>query len=194
MNNFRFIYRFFLLFFFVLFIGFSGCSKENKQTKDTKENKQNTNSKNEFGWKDGVSAADIPGFPLKGSIGGKEVQFQYVIFEKWRGSNDNVFVFSLVKPTQPCGYLEEFQGFQLINKGNAFNQGEWVKSKFDEDTKTYQSFFQIKGSDKSNVSWNCALVIESIDNKSVKGKIALFFNDDKKNWAAGKFEATVCNN
>lgn len=169
------------------------CGKENKT--DIKDNKQTQNTKTEFGWKDGLSASDIPDFPLKGFLGGNEVQFQYVNFEKWRGSNDNVLVFSLVKPPQKCGFIEDFHGFQLINKGNAINQGEWVKSKFDEDSKTYQAFFStLAGDDKSTANWNCALFIESMDNKTIKGKIALFFNDEKKSWAAGKFEAAICNN
>lgn len=183
----------FVLSLAITIIFFTGCNKDNKENKQTVTNKTDF-SKTEFGWKDGVSAADIPDFPLKGSLGGKEVQFQYINFEKWRGSNDNVFVFSLSKPTQQCGFIEEFQGFRLSNKGNAINTGEWVKSKFDDDPKTYESYFAVSGSDKSSVNWNCALVIESMDNKTVKGKISLFFNDAAKSWLAGKFEASVCNN
>lgn len=181
-----------VLLIVVFVVSFAGCNKETKTDKQTI--KQTITGKTEFGWKDGISVSDIPDFPVKGNLNGNDVQFQYIIFEKWRGANDNVIVFSISKPAQPCGFMEEFQGFQLINKGNAINQGEWVKSKFDDDPKTYQSFFRIAGSDKSGANWNCALVIESIGAKSVKGKIALFFNDDKKSWIAGKFEASICNN
>ena len=174
----------------VVFGFLAGCNK------DPKENKtgDNNSDKKVLGWKDGVSASDIPDTPLAGNLDGKEVKFQYIVFEKWRGSNDNVIMFSLVKPSQPCGFIESFSGFQLMNKGGDINQGEWVKSKFDDDPKTYQAFFRTEGSDKSAAGWNCALVIESADAKSVKGKIALYFNDSKKSWIAGKFEASLCNN
>jgi hypothetical protein len=183
----------FLSLFYIFFL--QGCNK--KPEADTNSNvkdSQSSGDKKEFKWKDGVSPEDIPDFPVKGNLNGREVTFQYINFEKWRGSNDNVINFSLVKPAQPCGFIGGFTGFRIINKGNAFNAGTWVKAKFDDDTKTYQAFFTAEGFDKSTASWNCALNIESMDNKTVKGKIALFFNDEKKSWAAGKFEAVICNN
>jgi len=185
------------LFSFVLL---SGCNKKpgETDTKDSKQNSQNSSTDKKepgnFEWKDGVSASDIPDFPIRGFLNGKEVTFQYINFEKWRGPNDNVINFSLVKPQQHCGFIDGFTGFQLINKGNAFNQGDWVKSKFEDDPKTCQAFFKSENSDKSTSQWNCALSIESITDKTVKGKIALFFNDEKKSLVAGKFEASICNN
>jgi len=175
----------FLLAGFALF--FSACGKESK------ENQKVTN-KVEFGWKDGVSSADIPDFPIKGNLGGKEVQFQYINFEKWHGSNDNVLNFSLMKPSQNCGFIDDFQGFRLVNKGNTIGQGSWAKGKFDDDPKTYEASYTLAGGNKSGSKWNCALNIESIDGKNVKGKIAMFFNDDSKSWIAGKFVAVVCSN
>lgn len=171
------------------FIVFTACGKKD----DSTTTNNNTNKTGEFGWKDGISASDIPNFPVKGMIDGKEVQFQYINFEKWRGVNDNVINFSLVKPEQNCGFIENFSGFTLINKGSAINQGEWVKSKFGDDPTTYQAFFK-QGESKSTAGWNSALVIESMTDKSVKGKIAIFFNDEKKSWVAGTFEAGICNN
>ncbi|HEY3249585.1 MAG TPA: hypothetical protein VGK25_00570 [Ignavibacteria bacterium] len=178
---------------YFLFIGIlllllsSGCTRktDEKQTDNTK--------KGEFGWHDNITKDDIPDFPVKGYLGGKEVQFLYINFERWRGSNDNVINFSLVKPAQNCGSLEEFTGFTLMNKGGSINQGEWIKSKFPDDAGSYQAFFKT-GGQKSSAAWNCALVIESITDKTVKGKIALFFNDDNKSWVTGKFDAIVCNN
>lgn len=167
---------------------FAGCGNKSG------ENTQNTtDKKGEFGWKDNISTGDIPDFPVKGMIEGKEVQFGYINFEKWRGANDNVINFSAAKPEQNCGFIEGFTGFTLINKGSAISQGEWVKAKFSDDPKTYQAFFK-QGEQKSTDQWNCALVIESITDKTAKGKIALFFNDEKKSWVAGKFEAAICNN
>lgn len=165
-----------------------GCSKQDKQ------NNQTQTDKKEIGWKDGVSANDIPDSPLKATLGGKEIQFAYVCFEKWRGSGDNVLVFSLNKPSQPCGFIEDFQGVVLTSKGAPINQGELTKSKFGDDPKNLTASFSLAGQDKFSGAWDCSLVIESIDTKSVKGRIALYFNDDKKSQAAGKFEASICNN
>ena len=174
-------------FVFALLVFLSACDKK------ADDKKQTQNEKHEFGWRDDISASDIPDFPVKGNLNGKEVQFQYINFEKWHGSNDNVINFSVTKPEQSCGYIENFSGFTLMNKGGAFNQGDWLKGKFADDPKTYQAFYK-NADQKSSSSWNCALNIESISDKVVKGRIALFFNDDKKSWVAGKFEAAICNN
>lgn len=155
-------------------------------------------NKNEFNWKDNLGISDIPDFELKGNLNGKEVRFPYVVFEKWRGSKDNVLNFSVEKAGQNCGYIENYQGFQLINKGNQLNKGEFLKSKFGDDPKTLQSFFRYINPDgtsfKSDMEWNCALNIENIKDKTVTGKIALCFKDEKKSWIAGRFDAFVCNN
>ena len=180
---------FFVLLFAGILIISAGCGKKSDDTvKKTDENKSG-----EFGWKDDVSSSNIPDFPVKGSIGGKEVQFAYINFEKWRGSNDHVINFSLVKPEQNCGFIENFEGFTLMNKGAEIKQGPFVKSKFTDDPKTFTASFKQAGN-KSTDTWNCALEIESINDKTVKGKIALFFNDASKSWVAGKFEAVLCNN
>lgn len=180
---------FLILFFAVLVLALTGCGKKN----DDSSNKTGDNKPGEFGWKDDVSASNIPDFPVKGSIGGKEVQFAYINFEKWRGSNDHVINFSLVKPGQNCGFIENFEGFTLMNKGAEIKQGPFVKAKFADDPKTFSAVFKQAGN-KSADPWNCALEIESITDKTVKGKIALFFNDASKSWVAGRFEAVLCNN
>ena len=152
-----------------------------------------TSEKKDFSWHDELKADEIPDSPVTGYLNGNEVSFQYINFEKWRGSNDNVIIFSLVKPAQNCGFIEGFEGFVLMNKGTAINRGEWVKSKFSDDPKTYQAYYK-SGDNKSSSSWNCALTIESMTDKLVTGKIALYFNDGQKSRIAGKFEAVVCNN
>lgn len=168
---------------------YAGCGNKSDDTvKKTDENKSG-----EFVWKDGISASDIPDFPVKGFIGGKEVQFAYVNFEKWRGSNDNVINFSLVKPDQNCGFIENYEGFTLMNKGSEIKQGPFLKAKFADDPKTFTASFKQAGN-KSAETWNCALEIESMNDKTVKGRIALFFNDASKSWVAGRFEAVLCNN
>ncbi|MEO8513925.1 MAG: hypothetical protein ABI543_10225 [Ignavibacteria bacterium] len=177
---------FFLLTIGLLFI-FSSCDKKPDEKTNT------TSDKKEFGWKDNITAADIPDIPVKGFLGGKEVQFAYINFEKWRGANDNVINFSLVKPAQNCGFIENFEGFTILNKGSEIKQGPYTKSKFADDPASYQVSFK-QGGSKSGDPWNMALEIESITDKSVKGKIALFFNDSGKSWLAGKFEAVICNN
>lgn len=168
-------------------MSFGGCGNKT-------DDKPATDKKpGEFGWKDNISSADIPDFPVKGSLEGKEVQFAYINFEKWRGSKDNVINFSVTKPEQNCGFIENFSGFTLMNKSGDINQGEWVKAKFGDDPKTYQASFK-HADKKSDSQWNSALVIENINDKTVKGKILIYFNDEKKSWIAGKFEASVCSN
>jgi hypothetical protein len=183
------IYKTFLILFVSFFLISSGCTKKSDNT----DNKTQQNKSGEFGWKDGISASDIPDFPVKGNLEGREVQFQYINFEKWRGSGDNVINFSLVKPAQNCGFIEGYSGFTFMSKGAAINPGETVKAKFVDDPKTLQAYFQ-QGDMKSSALWNSALIIESMTDKVVKGKIAVFFNDEKKSWVAGKFEAVICNN
>ena len=149
--------------------------------------------KSEFGWKDDISFSDLPDFPVKGMIKGKPVTFQYVNFEKWRGSGDNVINFSATKPGQNCGFIEDFEGFTLTNRGGEFRQGKWIKAKFGDDAGSYKAIFKSSGVSSSE-PWNCALNIESISDKVVKGNVIIFFNDSAKSWIAGKFEALICNN
>ena len=75
-----------------------------------------TSEKKDFSWHDELKADEIPDSPVTGYLNGNEVSFQYINFEKWRGSNDNVIIFSLVKPAQNCGFIEGFEGFVLTNK------------------------------------------------------------------------------
>ncbi|MBL8016673.1 MAG: hypothetical protein JNK43_05330, partial [Ignavibacteria bacterium] len=158
------------LLFLLLFISLAGVYSCGSKSGDKTGDKNSGSEKREFGWREDISASDIPDFPVKGFIGGKEVQFAYINFENWRGSKDNVINFSLAKPEQNCGFIENFEGFTLMNKGAAISQGQWLKAKFADDPKSYQGSFKISGS-KSNDPWNCALEIESIGDKSVKGKI-----------------------
>lgn len=126
-------------------------------------------------------------------LGGKEVSFKYINFEKWRGSGDNVINFSVNKPGQNCGYVEDFEGFTLMKKGGEFSAGQWKKPKFGDDASVYRAIFK-SGGVSSSEAWNCALNIESISDKVAGGRIVIFFNDSGKSWLAGKFEAVICNN
>lgn len=156
-----------LLLLTLLFFGTSGCGKKPDVLK------LNVTNNKDFAWKENLSAADVPNFPVKGFLKGNEVSFTYIVFEKWSGSNDNDINFSIVKPSQPCGYVENYQGFQLLNKGNEIEQGEWVKSGFSDGSKTYQCYYVYKASDgsmmRSSDSWNCVLKIESLTGKTVSG-------------------------
>jgi hypothetical protein len=184
-------YLFFLIFLFLFFI--FGCGKKSDVTNQT-----SASNKTEFSWKDNLTINDIPDFPVRGNLNGEEVTFTYINFEKWRGSNDNVINFSMIKPEQQCGFIENFKGFQLINKGGSINLGDYSKGKFEENPESYNAFFKFTESDgstiKSSSSWNCALKITGNSDKLVSGSIALCFNDEKKSWVAGKFEAVICNN
>jgi hypothetical protein len=181
----------FLFLFIFVFTGIN-CGKKSDET-----NNQTSSGKTGFTWKDNLALSDIPDSPVKGILNGKEITFYYINFEKWRGSHDNVLSFSVNKPEQPCGFIENFKGFQLINKGNAI-QGEYIKAKFDNESASYSAYFKYNATDgspvKSNAPWNCALKIDNINDKIVSGRIAISFNDDKKSWVAGKFEASICNN
>jgi hypothetical protein len=184
------LFSFYIIIFGLIIL--TGCGKDEVKKEIVSENNST------FNWKDDLSVSDIPDFKIKGSLNGKEVRFPYIVFEKWRGSNDNVLNFSTVKAEQQCGYIENYQGFQLINKGNAITKAGFVKGKFGDEAKTYQAFFRYLNSDgtsfKSDAEWNCALSIEKITDKSVSGKVAICFNNERKSWIAGKFEAVVCNN
>jgi hypothetical protein len=170
----------------------TGCGKDEIKKEVVSETRES------FNWKENISVLDIPDFDLKGNLNGKEVRFPYIVSEIWRGSSDNVLNFSIVNAEQKCGYIENYQGFQLINKGSTLVKGEYVKSKFGDDPGKYQAFFRYIDSDgtsfKSDAVWNCALNIDSISDKIVGGKVAICFNDARKSWIAGKFDAVVCKN
>ncbi|MCX7877224.1 MAG: hypothetical protein N2510_01135 [Ignavibacteria bacterium] len=168
-----------LIFFSLL--TFLSCSEEKKDV--------NTDG---FRWKETVEIKDIPDIPVKGYLNGTEVNFDYINFERWRGSNDNVINFSLVKPLQKCGYIDGFRGFSILRRGGDFTQGEWVKSDFKQ--KGNEEAYYISNGVRSDSEWNCALRIDEVTPKYVKGSVLIFFNDDKKSWVAGRFEAVVCNN
>jgi hypothetical protein len=184
------LFSFYIIIFGLIIL--SACGKDEVKKEIV------TGNNSTFNWKDDLSVSDIPDFEIKGSLNGKEVRFSYIVFEIWRGSNDNVLNFSTVKAEQQCGYIENYQGFQLINKGNAITKEGYVKAKFVDESKTYQAFFRYLNSDgtsfKSDAGWNCALNIDKITDKIVSGKVAICFNDERKSWIAGKFEAVVCNN
>jgi hypothetical protein len=183
------LYKTLLLFLSLIIIS---CGKTD-QPEDKKEN-----SGKGFQWSENISAADIPETPIKGMINGAEVQIEYVNFEQWRGSGDNVLNFSSNKPRQNCGFVENDSAYHFTHKGGEIKQGELVKAAFDTNLDGYVAdFHYYKGADdmvKKDVPWNCALVITELGEQVVKGKIAICFKDEKKSWIAGTFEAVRCNN
>jgi hypothetical protein len=179
-----------LIIFAFLFLFFS-CNKSNDKVLEKK-------STGKFQWKNEISVSDIPDSPVSGVLNGKEIKVEYINFEKWRGPNDNVINFSLVKPSQNCGFIENFQGFTLTRKSGNFDKGEIIKPTFETSIKDLVSEFFFTDASGSIVKfgnkWCGAMIIESIDQNKVNGKIALCFNDEKRSWVAGKFEAIICNN
>lgn len=174
---------------FLMFI-FISCNKKDDQISGINPNK-------DFTWKSELKISDIPEFPLKGFIEGKEIKPEYINFEQWRGSGDNVLNFGDVIPKNNCGYIESDNSFHLIHKAGDIKSGELLKSSFEQSLDGYVAYYNKAGElkdSKTSVPWNCALVISSMDDKTVKGKIAICFKDDKKSWIAGSFEAIRCNN
>ncbi|MBV6480167.1 MAG: hypothetical protein HGGPFJEG_03013 [Ignavibacteria bacterium] len=164
--------------------------------KDTGEN-QNQASK-DFSWKSELKISDIPDMPVKGFINGKEVKIEYINFEKWRGSGDNVINFGDVKPKNNCGYIEGGTTFHIMHKSGEIKSGELLKAGFDQNLDGYIAYYDTLKTEitefKSGIPWNCALVITEMKDDKVKGKIAICFKDDSKSWVAGTFEAIKCNN
>jgi hypothetical protein len=174
----------FLFLCVLCFYFLSGCNSKKEDKVDDKLG---------FLWKKELNASDVPDFNVKGFLNEQQVTFEYINFERWHGSNDNVLSFSLSKPHQPCGYIENFSGFRVISKGNSMKQGEFSKQNFSSAADSYQAAYFSSSAD-GRAQWNCILIIENISEKKITGRIALCFNDEKKSWLAGKFDAQVCNN
>jgi len=177
-----------VLIFFIM----SGCDKKGSD----KNIEQNTD-KGTFVWKEIIAVSDIPEFNVKGYINGKEVQIVYINFEKWRGNGDNVINFGTKLPEQNCGAVSNDSAFHIMRPSRDFTQGEFVKESFTKDVDGYVADFHVfegQESRKISVPWNCALILEEIGERTVKGRIAMCFKDEKSSWIAGKFEAIRCNN
>jgi hypothetical protein len=171
---------------------FFACGKKNDDA-----TKVQNSAKGEFRWMEEVSINRIPDMPLKGMINGKPVTIEYVNFEKWRGSGDNVINFSDKKPKQNCGFIENDMAFHLTRASGDFGEGEFIKESFNKNIDGYSAEFHYYAENnikKVSAPWNCALVITEINDKTVKGKIAICFKDESKSWIAGTFEAVRCNN
>ena len=171
-------------------IVFISCNKKEEQP-------QGNNTVKDFTWKPELKITDIPDAPVRGFIEGQEIRPDYINLEQWRGSGDNVLNFGDVRPKNNCGYIESDNSFHLIHKAGEIIQGELLKASFDQSIDGYVAYYNKTGemqNSKTSVPWNCALVITSMDEKIIKGKIAICFKDDKKSWIAGSFEAIRCNN
>jgi len=164
---------------------------------NSSSNNNPSGDKNNFVWKEIINTKDIPEFDIKGYVNGKEVKIVYINFEKWRGNGDNVLNFGTRLPEQTCGAVDNDTAFHLMRPSRDFETGEFLKENFNKDVDGYVADFHIyEGNEpkKISVPWNCALFVEQIGEKTVKGKIALCFKDETKSWIAGKFEAVRCNN
>ncbi len=165
-----------------------------------KEGKPGAEEKNnaEFSWKSELKITEIPDTPLKGLLNGKPFSFTYVNFEQWRGSGDNVINFSENAPKNNCGYVEGGRSIHFLHKAGAIDTGEVLKASFDKNLDGYISYYDTTGGSSEtgvgSVPWNCALVITSMNEKTVKGKIVICFKDEKKSYIAGSFEAIRCYN
>ncbi len=176
----------------ILIFLFSFSCGKNQQVE-----KKETKNVTDFVWSENISIDRIPDFPVKGMLNGKALNLEYINFEKWRGSGDNVFNFGDKAPKQVCGFVENDDAFRLTRTNGDFPKGEFIKENFNKNIDSYTADFHytVDNNIKNvNVPWNCALVITYMDDNTVKGKIALCFKDDAKSWIAGTFEALRCNN
>ena len=101
----------------------TSCNDKNDKAIENQESK-------EFSWKHELKITDIPDTPVKGFLNGKEVKLDYINFEEWRGSGDNILNFGDVIPKNNCGFVESDNSFHLIHKGGELKSGELLKSKF----------------------------------------------------------------
>jgi len=179
------------IFLILISVTIFSCSENNNSENLTSNNKS-------FVWKENLTVGDIPDDSVKGFLNGKEIKFEYVNFEKWRGSGDNVLNFSTKRPLQDCGFIENDDAFSVMIKNGDFNPGENSKISFSNNQDNFISYFHyyVEGKDilKVESPWSGIVIIDSLEDKKVKGKIAIVYNDDAKSWIAGKFEAIRCNN
>ncbi|MBK8551929.1 MAG: hypothetical protein IPL53_13010 [Ignavibacteria bacterium] len=155
-----------VIWVFLIFIFFS-CNNKDKQNPESQTGR-------DFSWKSELKISDIPDTPVKGFIKGKEIRLDYINFEEWRGSGDNVLNFGDVKPKNNCGFIESDNSFHLIHKAGEIKTGELLKASFEQNLDGYVAYYNTKEesqSSNSSMPWNCALVITSMDEKSVKGKL-----------------------
>ena len=170
----------------------NSCGKENEKPRSEEKNNS------EFSWKSELKITEIPDLPIKGLLNGKPFTFAYVNFEQWRGSGDNVINFSEAAPSNNCGYVEGGRSIHFLHKAGTIDTGEVLKASFDKNLDGYIAYYDTTGAGSEagvgSIPWNCALVITSMNEKTIKGKIAICFKDEKKSYIAGSFEAIRCYN
>ncbi|HEY5534442.1 MAG TPA: hypothetical protein VIL99_05865 [Ignavibacteria bacterium] len=181
-----------IYFLLISIVLLSGCGKKD----EVKTSVQDVSS---FTWSEELNINKIPDYPVKGMMNGKEFKVEYINFETWRGSDDNVINFTSKAPRQNCGAFEESDsGFRLTKKSGEFKVGDFIKDKFTTMTEGVVAdyHFSLEKDNTKNVTpeWNCVLKISEITDKKVKGKIAICFKDESKSWIAGTFEAIKCSN
>jgi major membrane immunogen (membrane-anchored lipoprotein) len=179
-------------FILISIVLLSSCGKKD----DVKTTVQD---KNTFVWTDALSLDKIPDSPVQGMMNGKEFKVEYINFEVWRGSDDHVINFTAKAPRQNCGAFEDNDsGFRLTKKSGEFKPGDFIKDKFTTSMEGVVAdyHFSLGKDNTKNVTpdWNCVFTITEINDKTVKGKIAICFKDESKSWIAGTFEAIKCIN
>jgi hypothetical protein len=178
---------FLLLCIFIL----NNCNREDAETESDVGVKG-------FKWSEEIKLEDIPDEPVRGFLNGSEINLTYINFEQWRGSGDNVLNFGNKAPRQNCGYVEGDDAFHLMHIAGEINEGEFLKSSFSQQMDEYVAYFHYTDENndmkKITVPWNCALIITSMEEEIVRGKIAMCFNDNNRSWIAGTFEAVYCFN
>jgi len=158
----------------------------------------------EFTWSDAPTVAQVPDAPIEGMINGKEFTANTVRIEK--GDNGKATLeISDAKLEDPTGIITEDTGVDLDFTLPEGKPGEMVRKIADEKNfdQEHAYYHYPQGGDKGPMSvndpWGCALKIDSWDMTAdpknekilgtVKGKVAIVFEDDPKSWVAGTLDA-----
>ena len=104
-----------ILILFLALVLFA-CDKKGEETGKTEGNNGT------FTWKEDLKKEDIPDTPIKGMLNGAEFKPDYINFETWRGSGDNVLNFGNKAPQQSCGFVENDAAFHLTRKAGDIKQ------------------------------------------------------------------------
>jgi hypothetical protein len=156
----------------------------------------------EFAWTDTPSLASIPAGAITGVINGQPFEAKTVRVNK--ADSGLTLELSDTAVDEPTDIIIKDTGVNLRFPIAEGTTGELLKS-FDDEVDfemTHAYYWYPQGDDKGpmsvNATWACALQISdwtleaNADDEailgSVKGKVAITFDDEEKSWVAGSFD------